>query len=71
MKKTLEYYRKITCPSLKIDVILEDQANALRLFTLMKNKGYHDAQLFDFFSDGTKKVKSSDEKIEKLLAKVK
>ena len=71
MKQPLHYYRKITCPSLKIAVVLSDQAYALRLFSLLKDKGYHDSVLLDFFVEKTANVKLSDKHIEKLLAKVK
>jgi hypothetical protein len=50
---------------------LSDQANALRLFSLLKDKGYHDSVLLDFFVEKTINVKLSDKYIEKLLAKVK
>jgi hypothetical protein len=67
----MRYLRKINCLSLKIKVIFEDQSYVLRLFTKLKNLGYHDAEILDYKTDDSDAVNLNDNQFEKILKKIK
>jgi hypothetical protein len=67
----MKYLRKVNCASLKIKATFEDQANALRLFTKLKDSGYHDSELLDYWVKDADEVKTNDSEFNKIMKKVK
>ena len=67
----MKYLRKVNCISLKIKVIFEDQAHALRLFTKLKDSGYHDSELLDYWVEESANIKTDDKEFAKIFKKIK